>query len=115
MSQDSFVTVSALNLYIKNLIDSDTNLFRVYIKGEVSNAKTYSSGHTYFTLKDDKSQIPAVLFARTNVNLKITSGMKVLAVGRVRVYEPDGKYWEMKKDNTLKSNCNNNIFDVTNY
>ncbi len=92
MSQDSFVTVSALNLYIKNLIDSDTNLFRVYIKGEVSNAKTYSSGHTYFTLKDDKSQIPAVLFARTNVNLKITSGMKVLAVGRVRVYEPDGKY-----------------------
>lgn len=92
MSQDSFVTVSALNLYIKNLIDSDTNLFRVYIKGEVSNAKTYSSGHTYFTLKDDKSQIPAVLFARTNVNIKITSGMKVLAVGRVRVYEPDGKY-----------------------
>ena len=92
MSQDSFVTISALNLYIKNLIDSDTNLFRVYIKGEVSNAKTYSSGHTYFTLKDDKSQIPAVLFARTNVNLKITSGMKVLAVGRVRVYEPDGKY-----------------------
>ncbi|MCR5461805.1 MAG: exodeoxyribonuclease VII large subunit [bacterium] len=74
------------------MIDSDTNLFRVYIKGEVSNAKTYSSGHTYFTLKDDKSQIPAVLFARTNVNLKITSGMKVLAVGRVRVYEPDGKY-----------------------
>ena len=92
MNQDSFVTVSALNLYIKNLIDSDTNLFRVYIKGEVSNAKTYSSGHTYFTLKDDKSQIPAVLFARTNVNLKIISGMKVLAVGRVRVYEPDGKY-----------------------
>ena len=92
MNQDSFITVSALNSYIKNLIDCDTNLFRVYIKGEVSNAKTYSSGHTYFTLKDETSQIPAVLFARTNVNLKITSGMKVLAVGRVRVYEPDGKY-----------------------
>ena len=92
MNQDSFITVSALNSYIKNLIDSDTNLFRVCIKGEVSNAKTYSSGHTYFTLKDESSQIPAVIFARTNINLKITSGMKVLAIGRVRVYEPDGKY-----------------------
>ena len=92
MSQDSFITVSALNSYIKNLIDTDTNLFRVCIKGEVSNAKTYSSGHTYFTLKDEKSQIPAVIFARSNVNLKVVSGMKVLAIGRVRVYEPDGKY-----------------------
>ena len=92
MNQDSFVTVSALNSYIKSLLDNDTNLFKVFVKGEVSNAKTYSSGHTYFTLKDEASQIPAVLFARNNVGLKITSGMKVLAVGRVRVYEPDGKY-----------------------
>ena len=92
MNQDSFVTVSALNSYIKSLLDNDTNLFKVFVKGEVSNAKTYSSGHTYFTLKDESSQIPAVLFARNNVGLKITSGMKVLAVGRVRVYEPDGKY-----------------------
>jgi len=92
LNQDSFVTVSALNSYIKSLLDNDTNLFKVFVKGEVSNAKTYSSGHTYFTLKDESSQIPAVLFARNNVGLKITSGMKVLAVGRVRVYEPDGKY-----------------------
>ena len=92
MPQDKFITVSALNSYIKNLIDNDTNLFRVFIKGEVSNAKTYSSGHTYFTLKDESSQIPAVIFARSNVSLKVTSGMKVLAIGRIRVYEPDGKY-----------------------
>ena len=92
MPTDNFVTVSALNSYIKSLIDNDTNLFKVFVKGEVSNAKTYSSGHTYFTLKDESSQIPAVIFARSNVSLKVTSGMKVLAIGRIRVYEPDGKY-----------------------
>ena len=92
MNQDNFITVSALNSYIKSLIDNDTNLFKVFVKGEVSNAKTYSSGHTYFTLKDETSQIPAVIFARSNVSLKVTSGMKVLAIGRIRVYEPDGKY-----------------------
>lgn len=92
MPQDNFITVSALNAYIKNLIDKDTSLIKVLVKGEVSNAKTYSSGHTYFTLKDESSQIPAVIFARSNVSLKVVSGMKVLAIGRVRVYEPDGKY-----------------------
>ena len=92
MNQDKFITVSALNSYIKSLIESDNNLFRVYIKGEVSNAKTYSSGHTYFTLKDELSQISAVIFASSNVSLKVTSGMKVLAAGRIRVYEPNGNY-----------------------
>ncbi len=92
MNQDKFITVSALNSYIKSLIESDNNLFRVYIKGEVSNAKTYSSGHTYFTLKDEASQISAVIFASSNVGLKVTSGMKVLAAGRIRVYEPNGNY-----------------------
>lgn len=92
MPQDKFITVSALNSYIKNLIDNDTNLFRVFIKGEVSNCKTYSSGHTYFTLKDESSQVQAVIFARSNVSFKISSGMKVLAIGRVRVYEPNGNY-----------------------
>ena len=92
MNQDKFITVSALNSYIKSLIESDNNLFRVYIRGEVSNAKTYSSGHTYFTLKDEASQISAVIFASSNVGLKVTSGMKVLASGRIRVYEPNGNY-----------------------
>ena len=92
MQENNFITVSALNAYIKNLIDTDTSLIKVLVKGEVSNAKTYSSGHTYFTLKDESSQIPAVIFARSNVSLKVVSGMKVLAIGRVRVYEPDGKY-----------------------
>ena len=90
--ENKFITISALNSYIKSVIESDTNLYRVFLKGEVSNAKTYSSGHTYFTLKDEKSQISAVIFAQSNISLKLTNGMKVLAVGRVRVYEPNGNY-----------------------
>ncbi len=90
--ENKFITISALNSYIKSVIESDTNLYRVFVKGEVSNAKTYSSGHTYFTLKDEKSQISAVIFAQSNISLKLTNGMKVLAVGRVRVYEPNGNY-----------------------
>ena len=90
--ENKFITISALNSYIKSVIESDTNLYRVFVKGEVSNAKTYSSGHTYFTLKDEKSQISAVIFAQSNISLKLTNGMKVLAIGRVRVYEPNGNY-----------------------
>ena len=92
MSQDKFITISALNSYIKSLFDSDTNLLNVYVKGEVSNAKTYASGHTYFTLKDESSQIQAVIFAQKGISLKLNNGMKVLAIGRVRVYEPNGAY-----------------------
>ena len=90
--ENKFITISALNSYIKSVIESDTNLYRVFVKGEVSNAKTYSSGHTYFTLKDEKSQISAVIFSTANISLKLTNGMKVLAIGRVRVYEPNGNY-----------------------
>lgn len=90
--ENKFITISALNSYIKSVIESDTNLYRVFVKGEVSNAKTYSSGHTYFTLKDEKSQISAVIFAQSNISIKLTNGMKVLAIGRVRVYEPNGNY-----------------------
>lgn len=90
--EDKFVTVSALNSYIKNLLDSDANLYKVFVKGEVTNAKPYPNGHTYFSIKDEKSVISAVIFSYTGIKLKLTNGMKVLAIGRVRVFERDGKY-----------------------
>ena len=59
--EDKYVSVSQLTNYIKRLIGSDSNLREVYVRGEISNYKNYrSSGHRYFSLKDEKSVIPAV-------------------------------------------------------
>ena len=61
---------------------------------EISNLKLHTSGHIYLTLKDDKSQIPAVFFSRYNQGLKfrLKDGLKVLVFGKVSVYEPRGSY-----------------------
>ena len=57
------LSVTSLNLYVKNLLENDKNLFDVAVEGEISNFKKYPSGHCYFTLKDEKSAIKAVLFS----------------------------------------------------
>ena len=89
------VTVSQLNLYIKKMFDSDLSFASVILSGEISNLSPhYRSGHLYFSLKDDTSAIKAVMFAREASRLRFQpeNGMKVLAVGRVTVFERDGVY-----------------------
>ena len=88
------LTVSQINAYINRKLKFDNNLKNVYVKGEISNFKTYPSGHSYFTLKDEKSQIPAVMFKGRKHSLKFQpeNGMKVIIKGKIEVYERYGKY-----------------------
>ena len=91
---DEYLTVSQVNAYINRMLKYDRNLQNIYIRGEISNYKTYPSGHSYFTLKDDKSQIPVVMFKGRKHSLKFQpeDGMKVIIKGKIEVYERDGKY-----------------------
>lgn len=88
------VTVSDLNLYIKDKIANDEALNAVVVKGEISNFKAHYTGHFYFTLKDDKSLIKCVMFKSyaERINFKPKDGMKVIVFGGVSVFERDGIY-----------------------
>lgn len=89
------LTVSQLNFYLKSLLENDQNLRFVFLEGEISNLTDhYSSGHIYFSLKDEKSVIKAVMFSYSAKNLKFKpqNGMKIILRGRVAVYEPSGQY-----------------------
>lgn len=92
--ENEYLTVSQLNAYINKKLKFDSKLKNIYVKGEISNFKTYPSGHSYFTLKDKNSQIPAVMFKGRRKFLKFEpeDGMKVIIKGKVEVYERDGKY-----------------------
>ncbi len=92
--QSMTVTVSQLNEYIKMLLDSQTSLRRIYVRGEISNFKEYSSGHMYFTLKDESSLIRAVMFRgyASRLKFRLENGMKVVACGSISVYPRDGQY-----------------------
>ena len=88
------ITVTQLNKYIKNLLETDINLSQVSVKGEISNFKLHSSGHCYMTIKDETAQIRAVMFKTYASALKFTpeNGMKITATGKISVYERDGQY-----------------------
>jgi len=89
------LTVSQLNFYIKSALDNDSNLQMLLLQGEISNLTDhYSSGHIYFSLKDENSVVKAVMFsyAAKNLKFKPQNGMKVLISGRVSLYEPSGQY-----------------------
>lgn len=104
MKEQRFLTVSALTKYIKRKFDADPHLQDVLVKGEISNFKQHSSGHMYFTLKDEKARILAVMFSSYNRTMKFSpeNGMKVLLRGEITVYESSGQYQmyvkEMKPD-----------------
>ncbi len=87
-------TVSQLNSYVKKILDSNIILNNVWIKGEISNCKLHYSGHMYLTLKDEGGVLKAVMFrnAVRTLNFKPEDGMKVMARGRVSVYEAGGAY-----------------------
>lgn len=87
-------TVGQINSYIKNMFSQDFLLQNLSVKGEVSNCKYHSSGHIYFTLKDEKGTISCVMFAgnRSGLTFRMIEGMQVVVQGTVDVYERDGKY-----------------------
>lgn len=88
------ISVTELNLYIKDKINKDEFLNNVYIKGEISNFKHHYTGHMYFTLKDEKSLIKCIMFKSSTERLNFTpkDGMKVRVFGTVAVFERDGVY-----------------------
>lgn len=88
------ITVTELNLYIKDRFNKDEYLNNVLIKGEISNFKHHYTGHMYFTLKDENSLIKCIMFKSytSNLNFVPRDGMKVIIIGTVSVYERDGVY-----------------------
>lgn len=91
----TIITVKQLNLYLKSLIEGDSKLAFINIKGELSNFKNhFASGHLYFTLKDDSSSIKCVMFRTSAQKLRFVpkDGMQVICSGRISVYERDGAY-----------------------
>ena len=89
-----YLKISELNNYIKSLLDKDTFLNKIYLKGEISNFKNHTRGHLYFTLKDDTSRISAVMFQSSAVKLTFVpeDGMNVLVSGRISAYPAQGSY-----------------------
>ena len=95
MNQDRPVfTVSDINQYIKALIGNDENLKYIYVKGEISNFKMASNGHFYFSLKDDKSLIGAMMFSNyaNKINFKPENGQEVVVFGSIDAYPGRGTY-----------------------
>lgn len=92
--EQKYLTVTALTKYIKRKFDADPHLHDLYVKGEISNFKQHSSGHMYFTLKDEKARMLAVMFSSYSKSMKFTpeNGMKVILRGEITVYEPSGQY-----------------------
>ena len=91
---NKYLSISAINRYLKAKFDSDENLRVVCLKGEISNIKFHSTGHIYFSLKDETSKINAIMFSSSAKKLlfKPTDGAKVLVTGRISVYEASGGY-----------------------
>ena len=92
--EKKYITVGTLNRYLKNKFDTDPNIQRVCLKGEISNFKGHTRGHLYFTLKDEESRINAVMFSFNVSKLTFVpeDGMKVLVEGKVSIYPPTGAY-----------------------
>ena len=91
---DNVWSVSELTRQIKDLLDGESSLQHIYVRGELSNYKVYPSGHHYFTIKDEEATLKAVMFRREASRLRFRpeSGMKVIALGRITVYPRDGVY-----------------------
>lgn len=99
----SIYTVTQVNSYIKNMFVQDFALRKISIQGEVSNCKYHTSGHIYFTLKDQGGTISAVMFAgqRKGLKFQMQEGQQVVVKGSVDVYERDGRYQLYASEITL--------------
>lgn len=93
--QEKTFTVTEINNYINKKLKMDPKLKNIYVKGEISNYKSYPRGHDYFTLKDEKTQISAVMYKLNKkrfLKFKPENGMKVIIKGKIEVYPPNGNY-----------------------
>ncbi|GEO78285.1 exodeoxyribonuclease VII large subunit [Companilactobacillus mindensis DSM 14500] len=94
MDSEQYLTVTALSQYLKRKFDVDPYLGHVYLMGEISNFRMRPHAHQYFSLKDDKAKISAIMFRSSFEKIKFQpeEGMKVLVQGRISLYEPSGSY-----------------------
>lgn len=101
---NSVYSVGQVNTYIKNMFQQDFMLNRIYVRGEVSNCKYHTSGHIYFSLKDETGAIACVMFAgqRKGLAFSMKNGDRVVVGGSVSVYERDGKYQLYAREITLE-------------
>ena len=104
MFMKSIYSVGQVNAYIKNMFTQDFLLRNLSVKGEVSNCKYHTSGHLYFTLKDESGAIACVMFAgqRSGLAFSMKNGDKVVVEGSVDVYQRDGRYQLYARKITLE-------------
>ncbi len=97
-------SVGQVNRYVKNMFVQDFFLQKIYVKGEVSNCKYHTSGHIYFSLKDETGVLSCVMFAghRRGLSFRMKDGDRIIAGGAVDVYERDGRYQLYVKEITLE-------------
>lgn len=97
-------SVGQINRYVKNMFVQDFLLQKIYVKGEVSNCKYHTSGHVYFSLKDETGVLSCVMFAghRRGLSFRMKDGDRVVVGGAVDVYERDGRYQLYAKEITLE-------------
>ena len=100
------ITVSELNLYVKEKFENDEFLNNVLVKGEISNFKHHYTGHMYFTLKDENSLIKCIMFKgyTSNLNFVPKDGMKVMILGIVSVFERDRRISNLCKGDETRWN-----------
>ena len=94
MNDSKYLSVTAINKYLKYKFDNDSNLTNIFLKGEISNLKFHTTGHLYFSVKDENSKINAIMFSSSakKLNFKPVDGSKVLITGRISIYESSGSY-----------------------
>ena len=90
MDTAAIFSVTQISRYLKELMDTDEILQDVWVRGEISDCKTYSSGHCYFKLKDAEAQLPCVFFKNARLRSsapELRDGMAIAANGRISLYE----------------------------
>lgn len=94
MNDNKYLSITAITRYLKYKFENDEYLQDIYLKGEISNFKSHTRGHFYFTLKDETSRISAIMFISnaSKLTFKPEDGMKVLVRGKISIYEPTGNY-----------------------
>lgn len=94
MNRGKIFSVSSVNQYIKNMFSREYALSVVFVRGEISNCKYHSSGHIYFSIKDENSQLTCVMFRgdRGGLDFRMENGQEIIVGGSISVYERDGKY-----------------------
>ena len=104
MQNNNIYSVAQVNRYVSNMFSQDFFLRNISVKGEVSNCKYHTSGHIYFSLKDESSAINCVMFAgsRRGLAFRMKDGDKVVVRGSIEVYERDGRYQLYAKEITLE-------------